>query len=158
MIQNLLQVQRVLRLILTHAICSIMRFRVAFGLFGWSENSSFPSALRARFAFAHSSPYRKSNRNDKEVIAPHPSPPRVGEGIKAPFAIRPIMRFRVAFGLFGWSENSSFPSTLRARFAIAHASPYRKSNRNDKVVIAPHPSPPRVGEGIPFAIRSTMRH
>ena len=28
----------------------------------------------------------------KELTAPHPSPPRVGEGIKAPFAICPTMR------------------------------------------------------------------
>ena len=28
----------------------------------------------------------------KELTAPHPSPPRVGEGIKAPFAIHPTMR------------------------------------------------------------------
>ena len=38
---------------------------------------------------------------------------------------------RVEFGLFGWSENSSFSSTLRAWSAFAHASPYRKSNRSD---------------------------
>ena len=43
-------------------ICLTMRFRVVFGLFGLSENSSFSSTLRAWFAFAHSSPYRKSNR------------------------------------------------------------------------------------------------
>ena len=57
-----------------------MRFRVAFGLFGLSENSSFPSTLRAWFAFAHSSPYRKSNRKDQKLTVPHPIPPRVGEG------------------------------------------------------------------------------
>ena len=57
-----------------------MRFRVGFGLFGLSENSSFPSTLRAWFAFAHASPYRKSNRNDKDQVTPHPNPPRVGEG------------------------------------------------------------------------------
>ena len=53
-----------------------MRYRVAFGLFGMSENSSFPSTLRAWFAFAHSSPYRKSNRNDKGSgrSPPYPSP------------------------------------------------------------------------------------
>ena len=40
------------------------RLRVKFGLFGRSENSSFPSILRAWFAYTHSSPYRKSNRSD----------------------------------------------------------------------------------------------
>ena len=38
------------------------------------------------------------------------------------------------FGLFGWSENSSFFSTLRAWFAFAHSSPYRKSNRSDALL------------------------
>ena len=61
-------------------ICLTMRFRVVFGLFGLSENSSFPSTLRAWFAFAHASPYRKSNRNDREPIVPYPSLPQVGEG------------------------------------------------------------------------------
>ena len=37
----------------------------------------------------------------------------------------------IKFGLFGRSENSSFSSTLRAWFAFAHTSPYRKSNRSD---------------------------
>ena len=41
------------------------------------------------------------------------------------------MGLRVEFGLFGRSENSSFPSTLRAWFASAHTSPSRKSNRSD---------------------------
>ena len=63
-----------------------------------------------------------------------PVSPSSSEGFKIiqSFAICPIMRFRSTFGLFGLSENSSFSSTLRAWFAFAHSSPYRKSNRNDK--------------------------
>ena len=74
-----------------------------------------------------------------------PVSPTSIEGFKiiSSFIIRPTMRFRVAFGLFGMSENSSFPSTLRAWFAFAHSSPYRKSNRNDKGsgCSPPYPSP-----------------
>ena len=74
MIQNPQQIQK--KIVLTLTKCSTLRFRVVFGLFGWSENSSFPSTLRAWFAFAHSSPYRKSNRNDKGIgcSPPYPSP------------------------------------------------------------------------------------
>ena len=82
------------------------------------------------------------------VTTPHSNSLPIGRENKMFFTICQTMRFLVAFGLFGLSENSSFSSTLRAWFAFAHSSPYRKSNRNDKVVIAPHPSPPRVGEGI----------
>ena len=47
----------------------------------------------------------------------------MGRENKMFFTIRPTMRFQVAFGLFGMSENSSFSSTLWAWFAFAHTSP-----------------------------------
>ena len=66
-----------LKTILSLTIRLTMRLGIEFRvLFGMSENSSFPSTLRAWFAFAHSSPYRKSNRNDKGIgcSPPYPSP------------------------------------------------------------------------------------
>ena len=84
--------------------------------------------------------------------------------------------YRIKFGLFGRSENSSFPSTLRAWFAFAHASPYRKSNRNDALARmqrilnhaplfrmtkrtnplrdVPHPSLPQFGEGVSVVLNN----
>ena len=56
---------------------------------------------------------------------------------------------RVEFGLFGWSENASFSSTLRAWFAIAHSSPYWKTNRSDEnkpLRDTPHPAFPKSGK------------
>ena len=77
------------------------------------------------------------------ISTPHSNSLPIGRENKKPLSIRSTMRFRVAFGLFGMSENSSFPSTLRAWFAFAHSSPYRKSNRNDKRIgcSPPYPSP-----------------
>ena len=124
-------------------ICLTMRFRVVFGLFGLSENSSFSSTLRAWFTFAHSSPPTGMTENQSFPI---PAFPKSGKEQRS-FRICLTMRFRVVFGLFGLSENSSFSSTLRAWFAFAHSSPYRKSNRNDREPIVPYPSLPRVVEG-----------
>ena len=79
------------------------------------------------------------------VTTPHSNSLPIGRENKMFFTIRPTMRLRVAFGLFGLSENSSFPSTLRAWFAFAHSSPPTGMTKES---VAPHPSPPRVGEGI----------
>ena len=56
------------------------------------------------------------------VTTPHSNSLPIGREDKT-ITIRSTMRLRVAFGLFGLSENSSFPSTLRAWFAFAHSSP-----------------------------------
>ena len=75
------------------------------------------------------------------VTTPHSNSLPIGRENKKFLTIRSTMRFRGAFGLFGLSENSSFPSTLRAWFAFAHSSPYRKSNRNDKRIDRSPPCP-----------------
>ena len=58
---------------------------------------------------------------------------------------------RLEFGLFGRSENSSFSSTLRAWFAIAHHRPTENptgvTKKTKPLRDVPHPSFPQVGEG-----------
>ena len=75
-------------------------------------------------------------------ILPIPAFPKSGKEQQY-FIIRSIMRFWVAFGLFGMSENSSFPSTLRAWFAFAHSSPPTGMTENQ---LFPIPALPKSGK------------
>ena len=117
------------------SLCKVQDDKRLLPLIGEGRDGEHPA--RGLFLLRHSVLYKANRRNEVRTSEPvcraDTESPASWECVNKhvpPFAIRPTMRFRVAFGLFGWSENSSFPSTLRAWFAFAHSSPYRKSNRN----------------------------
>ena len=87
-----------------------MRFRVAFGLFGWSENSSFPSTLRAWFAFAHSSP---PTGMTKEAVAPHPSSPPYPSPSWGGYLANPLPKLR------GNRQNAPSPDWERLEWRVS---------------------------------------
>ena len=92
----------------------------------------------------------------KELTAPHPSPPRVGEGIKAPFAICPTMRLWIssAYRL----TRPHFAAAVRfVKFRVTHKKIYSCCSEwqyiDPSLLLSPH----REREKMPFAIRITIR-